>query len=48
MVNKRFVTSEEVQEDFGVSRTKAYELIKQLNDRLKTDSILQDASFQQP
>ena len=40
MLNKRFVTSEEVQEDFGVSRTKAYEMIKQLNEELEQAGYL--------
>ena len=40
MINKRFVTFEEVQEDFGVSRTKAYELIKQLNEELEQAGYL--------
>ena len=40
MINKRFVTSEEVQEDFGVSRTKAYELIRQLNEELEQAGYL--------
>ena len=40
MTNKRFVTFEEVQEDFGVSRTKAYELIKQLNEELEQAGYL--------
>ena len=40
MVNKRLVTSEEVQEDFGVSRTKAYELIRQLNEELEQAGYL--------
>ncbi len=35
MINKRFVTSEEVQEDFGVSRAKAYNMIRQLNEELE-------------
>ena len=35
MINKRFVTAEEVQEDFGVSRAKAYNMIRQLNEELE-------------
>ena len=40
MINKRFVTSEEVQEDFGVARTKAYELIRQVNEELEQAGYL--------
>jgi len=40
MINKRFVTSEEVQEDFGVSRAKAYEMIRQLNEELEQAGYL--------
>lgn len=35
MTDKRFVTFEEVQEDFGVSRAKAYNIIRQLNRELE-------------
>jgi len=40
MENKMFVTYEEVQEDFGVSRTKAYEIIKKLNEELEQAGYL--------
>ena len=40
MINKRFVTFEDVQEDFGVSRAKAYNMIRQLNEELKEQGYL--------
>ena len=40
MINKRFVTSEEVQEDFSVSRAKAYSMIRQLNEELEQAGYL--------
>lgn len=40
MINKRFVSAEEVAEDFGVSRTKAYEMIRQLNEELEEKGYL--------
>ena len=35
MINKRFVSAEEVADDFGVSRAKAYRLIRQMNEELE-------------
>lgn len=40
MMNKRFVTFEEVKEDFGVSRAKAYTMIRQLNEELEQAGYL--------
>lgn len=40
MTNKRFVSAEEVAEDFGVSRTKAYEMIRKLNEELEEKGYL--------
>ena len=40
MKNKRFVTSEEIQEDFSVSRAKAYAIIRQLNDELEQAGMI--------
>ena len=40
MINKRFVTSQEVQEDFSVSRAKAYSMIRQLNEELEQAGYL--------
>ena len=40
MINKRFVSAEEVAEDFGVSRTKAYEMIRRLNEELEEKGFL--------
>lgn len=38
--NKRFVTAEDVANDFGCSRGKAYELIHILNKELKAKGYL--------
>lgn len=35
MKNRRFVGAEEVVEDFGVSRAKAYRMIKQMNNEME-------------
>ncbi len=40
MINKRFVSAEEVAEDFGVSKTKAYCMIRQLNEELEEKGYL--------
>lgn len=40
MGNKLFVHADEVACDFGVSRTKAYEMIKKLNKELEEKGFL--------
>lgn len=40
MENKSFVRAEEVASDFGISRTKAYELIKRLNKELEEKGFI--------
>lgn len=37
MEKKWYVTASEMQEDLGVSKSKAYEIIKELNERLKKE-----------
>ena len=40
MEHEMFITAERVQKDFGVSSTKAYEMVKQLNNELKEQGYL--------
>lgn len=40
MENKLFVYADEVAADFGVSRTKAYEIVKKLNKELDKRGFL--------
>lgn len=40
MENKMFVTAEEVRRDFGVSRAKAYNMVRQLNEELEQKGYL--------
>lgn len=40
MEHEMFITAERVAKDFGVSRTKAYEMVKQLNEELKEQGYL--------
>lgn len=39
-MNKQFVTVKEVQEALGVSEGKAYEVIRELNGRLKAQGYI--------
>lgn len=40
MENRKFIRADEVQKDFGVSRAKAYNMIKQLNEELEQKGYL--------
>lgn len=40
MEHEMFITAERVQKDFGVSRAKAYNMVRQLNEELKEQGYL--------
>ena len=40
MEKSMFVTPETIEKDFGISRTKAYEIIRDLNQELKEKGFL--------
>lgn len=40
MTDKRFITSEEVARELGVSKSFAYKVVRQLNDELKSNGFM--------